>query len=178
MVALVNCSRTFLLLRPRSNELWIGGIEDLSVQAFGSLKSRRRRGLAVGIRWGKVEEGCGSTLTKSQSLRVAVVSPWRNSGINDDDNEEFSWESDDDEKENRAGMPGEACEAGPSQPSLYSYFIAMGFSKNMVEKAIKKNGEGNSEAILETLLTYSVSNHSTFIDYLSLPVDIDSVWLI
>ncbi|KAI0492848.1 hypothetical protein KFK09_027124 [Dendrobium nobile] len=82
-----------------------------------------------------------------------------NSGINDNDNEEFSWESDDDEKENRAGMPGEACEAGPSQPSLYSYFIAMGFSKNTVEKAIKKNGEGNSEAILETLLTYSATEN-------------------
>ncbi|KAL0906784.1 hypothetical protein M5K25_025305 [Dendrobium thyrsiflorum] len=78
-----------------------------------------------------------------------------NSDINDDDNEEFSWESDDDEKENRTGIPGEACEAGPSQPSLYSHFIAMGFSKNMVEKAIKENGEGNSEAVLETLLSYS-----------------------
>ncbi|KAK8948552.1 hypothetical protein KSP39_PZI005326 [Platanthera zijinensis] len=49
----------------------------------------------------------------------------------------------------------QALEAGPSQPSLYSHFTGMGFHRDMVEKAIKENGEGNVETILETLLTYS-----------------------
>ncbi|PKU69055.1 DNA (cytosine-5)-methyltransferase DRM2 isoform X1 [Dendrobium catenatum] len=72
----------------------------------------------------------------------------------------FSWETDEDDKESPADPPGEASEAGPSQPSLYSHFIGMGFSGDMVEKAIKENGEGNVETILETLLTYSAIGNS------------------
>ncbi|XP_042475432.1 DNA (cytosine-5)-methyltransferase DRM2-like isoform X2 [Macadamia integrifolia] len=49
--------------------------------------------------------------------------------------------------------------AGPHS-SLFSYFVGMGFSKNMVVKAIKENGEGNTNAILETLLTYSMIEKS------------------
>ncbi|XP_043715506.1 DNA (cytosine-5)-methyltransferase DRM2-like [Telopea speciosissima] len=49
----------------------------------------------------------------------------------------------------------EASTSAGSNFSLISHFVGMGFSENMVVKAIKEN-EGNTEAILETLLTYSV----------------------
>ncbi|KAF9626700.1 hypothetical protein IFM89_038795 [Coptis chinensis] len=57
--------------------------------------------------------------------------------------------------------PGEASSsAGPSCSKLVSEFVVMGFSRDMVTKAIQENGEGNAEAILETLLTYSALNQS------------------
>ncbi|PKA62044.1 DNA (cytosine-5)-methyltransferase DRM2 [Apostasia shenzhenica] len=83
----------------------------------------------------------------------------------DSDNDNFSWDTDEDDKDRfpgpSAGIPGFACEAGSSQSSFFCNFIAMGFSKDMVEKAIKQNGEGNQEAVLETLLTYSAIGSST-----------------
>ncbi|KAJ4957976.1 hypothetical protein NE237_025087 [Protea cynaroides] len=54
----------------------------------------------------------------------------------------------------------EASTSAGSCSNLISHFVGMGFSKNMVAKAIKENGEGNTEAILETLLTYSVVEKS------------------
>ncbi|KAG0465636.1 hypothetical protein HPP92_019800 [Vanilla planifolia] len=72
----------------------------------------------------------------------------------------FSWESDEDSQESPAGPSRMAGEAETSQPSLYSHFIGMGFSEDMVEKAIRENGEGNTEIILETLLTYSALENS------------------
>ncbi|KAJ0965655.1 hypothetical protein J5N97_026793 [Dioscorea zingiberensis] len=85
-----------------------------------------------------------------------------------EEGEDFEWETSDDEEKgegNRrsdsdptsisvAGPSGEVSEAGPSRSGLVVHFVAMGFSKDMVVKAIQENGEGNSEAILETLLTY------------------------
>lgn len=70
------------------------------------------------------------------------------------DSDNFSWDSDENDKESREDPP-EVSREGPSRPSLYTHFIGMGFNGDMVEKAIKKNGEGNAENILETLLTYS-----------------------
>ncbi|KAI3512621.1 hypothetical protein L1887_19938 [Cichorium endivia] len=35
-------------------------------------------------------------------------------------------------------------------------FLGMGFSEQLIAKAIKENGEANTESILESLLTYSV----------------------
>ncbi|XP_020591524.1 DNA (cytosine-5)-methyltransferase DRM2-like [Phalaenopsis equestris] len=83
-------------------------------------------------------------------------------GDNDENDSNFSWETDDDDddKERPTNPYREVSEAGPSQPSLYSHFIGMGFSGDMVEKAIKENGEGNVETILETLLTYSAIGNS------------------
>ncbi|KAK9117178.1 hypothetical protein Sjap_016125 [Stephania japonica] len=43
--------------------------------------------------------------------------------------------------------------AGPSNSNLVSHFVGMGFPREAVAKAIRENGEGNSEAILESLLT-------------------------
>lgn len=43
---------------------------------------------------------------------------------------------------------------------LIDHFVGMGFSEKMVAKAIEENGEGNTELILETLLTYSALESS------------------
>ncbi|OVA16978.1 C-5 cytosine methyltransferase [Macleaya cordata] len=58
-----------------------------------------------------------------------------------------------------AGFEEASSSAGPSS-KLVSHFVGMGFSRNMVSKAIEENGEGNTEAILETLLTYSALEKS------------------
>ncbi|GKV37283.1 hypothetical protein SLEP1_g45330 [Rubroshorea leprosula] len=44
-----------------------------------------------------------------------------------------------------------------SNSKVIDHFIGMGFSEELVVKAIQENGEGNTDSILETLLTYSVS---------------------
>ncbi|URD73956.1 DNA cytosine methyltransferase Zmet3 [Musa troglodytarum] len=85
-------------------------------------------------------------------------------------NEEFEWDSDDEPtaaanpptlpSEDILGPFNKACDAGPSRPALASNFMGMGFSEDMVLKAIKENGEGDSEAILETLLTYAAIEKS------------------
>ncbi|KAI3959470.1 hypothetical protein MKW98_019060 [Papaver atlanticum] len=49
--------------------------------------------------------------------------------------------------------------AGPST-KLISHFVGMGFSRDMVLTAIDENGEANTDAILETLLTYSALEKS------------------
>ncbi|KAL7609929.1 hypothetical protein Lser_V15G13203 [Lactuca serriola] len=46
--------------------------------------------------------------------------------------------------------------AGPSNSNLFQHFLGMGFSEQLIAKAIKENGEANTESILESLLTYSV----------------------
>ncbi|XP_031500395.1 DNA (cytosine-5)-methyltransferase DRM2 isoform X2 [Nymphaea colorata] len=48
-----------------------------------------------------------------------------------------------------------------SSSSLKRHFLDMGFQENMVERAIKQNGNGNADAVLETLLTYSVLDDSS-----------------
>lgn len=50
--------------------------------------------------------------------------------------------------------------AGPSNSKLVQHFLGMGFSEQLISKAIKENGEANTESILESLLTYSVLEDS------------------
>ncbi|KAL7232581.1 hypothetical protein ACSBR2_010568 [Camellia fascicularis] len=50
--------------------------------------------------------------------------------------------------------------ASPSHSKLIHHFVGMGFPEKLVAKAIEENGEGNTESILETLLTYSVLENS------------------
>ncbi|KAE9466464.1 hypothetical protein C3L33_01610, partial [Rhododendron williamsianum] len=49
---------------------------------------------------------------------------------------------------------------GSSHSKLIDHFVGMGFPEKMVRKAIEENGEGNTESILETLLTYSALENS------------------
>uniref|UniRef100_A0A1D1XR74 DNA (cytosine-5-)-methyltransferase n=1 Tax=Anthurium amnicola TaxID=1678845 RepID=A0A1D1XR74_9ARAE len=52
-------------------------------------------------------------------------------------------------------------EVGPSRPGLVSHFLGMGFPEDLVTRAIEENGEGDTGAILDTLLTYSVIKKSS-----------------
>ncbi|KAJ0985072.1 hypothetical protein J5N97_003428 [Dioscorea zingiberensis] len=84
-----------------------------------------------------------------------------------DDGDTSEWETDEDDGDERpplnpplpsasvAGPSQKVSEASSSRPDLVLHFMAMGFSEDMVVKAIEENGEGNTEAILETLLTHS-----------------------
>ncbi|KAI3754075.1 hypothetical protein L2E82_26199 [Cichorium intybus] len=45
---------------------------------------------------------------------------------------------------------------GPSNSKLVQHFLGVGFSEQLIAKAIKENGEASTESILESLLTYSV----------------------
>ncbi|XP_058180349.1 DNA (cytosine-5)-methyltransferase DRM2 isoform X2 [Rhododendron vialii] len=49
---------------------------------------------------------------------------------------------------------------GSSHSKLIDHFVGMGFPEKMVRKATEENGEGNTESILETLLTYSALENS------------------
>ncbi|KAK1416969.1 hypothetical protein QVD17_26089 [Tagetes erecta] len=50
---------------------------------------------------------------------------------------------------------GEASSSsGVSNSKLVQHFLGMGFSEEMIAKAIKENGEADTESILESLLTY------------------------
>ncbi|KAJ4960650.1 hypothetical protein NE237_020560 [Protea cynaroides] len=90
-----------------------------------------------------------------------------------DGSDEFDWDSDDENEVQKS--PLSSClnssitgreegtvlaEAnslatnGSSNSKLICHFVGMGFSENLVAKAIKENGEENTEAILEALLTY------------------------
>lgn len=65
--------------------------------------------------------------------------------------------------ESIAGSNGSAeasSSTGPSNSKLINHFVGMGFSEKMVAKAIDDNGEGNTDAILESLLTYSALESS------------------
>lgn len=63
-------------------------------------------------------------------------------------------------QEGSSGL-GEA-HAGPScsKSKLIPHFVGMGFSEEMVAKAIEENGEENTEAVLEMLLTYTALEKS------------------
>ncbi|KAJ0895848.1 hypothetical protein HanRHA438_Chr08g0327851 [Helianthus annuus] len=61
---------------------------------------------------------------------------------------------------NAAGVTTEVGEStsSSSHPSkIVNDFLKMGFPEAMVTKVISELGENNTEAILDTLLTYSVS---------------------
>ncbi|KAK9108103.1 hypothetical protein Syun_024114 [Stephania yunnanensis] len=74
-----------------------------------------------------------------------------------DGSDDFDWDLEDvvaTEPVATVSCNGEASSsAGPSNSNLVSHFVGMGFSRDAVAKAIEENGEGNSEAILESLLT-------------------------
>ncbi|CAL9150550.1 unnamed protein product, partial [Musa hybrid cultivar] len=92
-------------------------------------------------------------------------------------NEDFEWDSDDEattgavvpSSEPLACPPGEV--TGPSRSAMVCHFMGMGFSEAMIMKAIKENGEENSEAILEALLTY-MSIGTSPSEYDSIPRDL------
>ncbi|CAN6453129.1 unnamed protein product [Victoria cruziana] len=52
-----------------------------------------------------------------------------------------------------------------SSSSLKRHFLDMGFQEKMVERAIKQDGNGNADAVLETLLTYSALDDSSIHAY-------------
>ncbi|KAK3410204.1 hypothetical protein EUGRSUZ_J02221 [Eucalyptus grandis] len=60
-----------------------------------------------------------------------------------------------------ASGSGEASSsASTSHSKLFCEFVVMGFSEKLVTKAIDEIGEGNPDAILESLLTYKVLENS------------------
>lgn len=70
-------------------------------------------------------------------------------------NESFShWCSTSSGQEVNGGF--EEASSPTNSTKLIRDFVGMGFSKTMVVKAIEEHGEDDSEAILETLLTYAV----------------------
>ncbi|XP_031405610.1 DNA (cytosine-5)-methyltransferase DRM2 [Punica granatum] len=50
--------------------------------------------------------------------------------------------------------------AGSSNTKLFDHFVGMGFSEKLVSKAINENEDGNSDVILEALLTYAALEDS------------------
>ncbi|XP_039142282.1 DNA (cytosine-5)-methyltransferase DRM2-like isoform X3 [Dioscorea cayenensis subsp. rotundata] len=93
-----------------------------------------------------------------------------------EEDERFEWDTSDEEEEMSKGnnqegssappisvsVPSqEFVEAGSSRSSLLLHFVGMGFSEDTVAKAIKDNGEGQPEVILETLLTYAAIEKSS-----------------
>lgn len=95
----------------------------------------------------------------------------------DDEIDNFGWDTDDELETQKPTLsscsslivPSGSSTVGSGEASssasgcnskLISHFVGMGFSDKMVVKAIEENGEGNSEAILEALLTYSALDSS------------------
>ncbi|KAJ4974813.1 hypothetical protein NE237_007987 [Protea cynaroides] len=95
------------------------------------------------------------------------------------ESDEFDWDSDDENGTQKSPLSsclnssitgreegtfhGEANSSvadGPSNSKLIHHFVGMGFSENLVAKAINENGEENTEAILEALLTYTALEKS------------------
>lgn len=58
-------------------------------------------------------------------------------------------------REANGGIGEASSSSGPTNSRFIQHFLGMGFPKKLVVKAIKENGEGNSESVLEALLTYS-----------------------
>ncbi|KAJ8490593.1 hypothetical protein OPV22_012314 [Ensete ventricosum] len=91
-------------------------------------------------------------------------------------NEDFEWDSDDEattgddapSSDPPACPPGEGRKTGSA---MVCHFMGMGFSEDMIMKAVKENGEENSEAILEALLTYMYIETSSS-EYETIPRDL------
>ncbi|KAK2973314.1 hypothetical protein RJ640_027957 [Escallonia rubra] len=49
---------------------------------------------------------------------------------------------------------------GSSHSKLIDHFVGMGFPEKLVAEAVEKNGEGNTESILDNLLNYSATKSS------------------
>ncbi|XP_068647998.1 DNA (cytosine-5)-methyltransferase DRM2-like [Aristolochia californica] len=85
--------------------------------------------------------------------------------ITDSVDEDFSWSEDEIQKKNihstcSADRAGELDSAKVPISSVFAHFAEMGFSPDMILKAMQESGEGNTEAVLEALLTYSVLEES------------------
>ncbi|XP_057521723.1 DNA (cytosine-5)-methyltransferase DRM2-like [Amaranthus tricolor] len=96
--------------------------------------------------------------------------------ISDNDSVNYSWTSDEEleiEKKvfdsgtslttlNGGLLTGTAEASSSSGPSstLFRHFVGAGFSENLVAKAVEENGEGDMDAILNALLTYSALESS------------------
>ncbi|ONK71483.1 uncharacterized protein A4U43_C04F9120 [Asparagus officinalis] len=79
------------------------------------------------------------------------------------DSGDKNWDSDEGEvpaHDVLSGPPKEASEAGPSGNNWVAHFVAMGFPEELVVKAIKQNREGDTDGVLETLLTYGAIEKS------------------
>ncbi|KAG9455989.1 hypothetical protein H6P81_000497 [Aristolochia fimbriata] len=90
---------------------------------------------------------------------------WDEASVSDSGDEDFSWSDDENRKENNhsacsIGRAGEADFESRPMSSLFSHFVEMGFSQDLISKAIQRSGEENTEAVLEALLTYSVLEES------------------
>lgn len=59
-----------------------------------------------------------------------------------------------------AGNMEASSSTGGSRSRLISHFVGMGFSEKLVSKAIDENGEGDTDSILNSLLTYSTLEDS------------------
>ncbi|KAJ6796044.1 DNA (cytosine-5)-methyltransferase DRM2-like [Iris pallida] len=87
-----------------------------------------------------------------------------------EDNKDFNWVSDKEEEKEPTNPTAsweatvnpnrEDFEAGPSRPSVISHFMKMGYSEEMVARAVKENGEEDTNAILDTLLAYGAIEDS------------------
>ncbi|KAJ0754534.1 putative DNA (cytosine-5-)-methyltransferase [Helianthus annuus] len=97
--------------------------------------------------------------------------------ISDGENADIDWNTDDELEIQNIGPTscttlvtrdaqaiisnGEASSsAGSSNSNLVQHFLGMGFSERLVIQAIKENVEGDTESILETLLTHSALDNS------------------
>ncbi|PWA98114.1 domains rearranged methyltransferase 2 [Artemisia annua] len=73
-----------------------------------------------------------------------------------EENNTIDWDTEDEHEIENIPQTSKAAStsAGPSNVSLIQHFIGMGFPEKFVTKAIKKNGESDSDRILETILAY------------------------
>ncbi|XP_078149863.1 DNA (cytosine-5)-methyltransferase DRM2-like [Carex rostrata] len=75
-----------------------------------------------------------------------------------DGSDDLSWVSDDVEEKPTVlrieGPSNGSVQDGASSSNLMTQFLAMGFPEKMITKALKENGDGNSDSLLNLLLTY------------------------
>ncbi|GAB2278453.1 DNA (cytosine-5-)-methyltransferase [Dionaea muscipula] len=98
-------------------------------------------------------------------------------GGSEDESKDVSWNTDDELEiegppcdstsaltnvggANLSGSCEASSSAGPSRSKLFHHFLGMGFPEKLVARVIDESAEGNTDSILETLLTYSVLENS------------------
>ncbi|MCL7032505.1 hypothetical protein MKW94_013357 [Papaver nudicaule] len=92
------------------------------------------------------------------------------SNVDNESSDSFGWDTEDEQEFMSPSGASPRCfgngavgcsdEASSSNGTLISHFVGMGFSRDMVCKAVNDNGEGDTDAILEALLTYSALENS------------------
>ncbi|KAJ3682243.1 hypothetical protein LUZ60_014816 [Juncus effusus] len=103
-----------------------------------------------------------SNLIQLPNSESPFFSPDMNWATDSDDSVDWSCFSDNEEKKPEPQITAYAPSsngvrdngASSSNSSLASHFLNMGFSEKKVAKAIRENGEGDTDAILDLLLTY------------------------